>query len=42
MQVLVRQVVSIGRRNTQVEPDLHLKTKVKSLTTVDQREHYPG
>jgi len=31
---LINGVVSMGRRNTQVEPDLHWKTKAKSLSRV--------
>jgi hypothetical protein len=35
-------VVSMGRRNTQLEPTLHSKQKLKSLAGLDQPERYPG
>lgn len=41
-QRLIKAVVSMGRRNTQLEPTLHGKQKPKPLATLDQSEPYPG
>jgi hypothetical protein len=35
-------VVSMGRRNTQLEPTWHWKQKLKALARLDQPERYPG
>jgi len=38
----VTRVVSIGRRNTKLEPTLHRKQKLESVARLDQPERYPG
>jgi len=35
-------VISMGRCNTQLEPALHRKQKLKSLSRLNQPEHFPG
>jgi hypothetical protein len=35
-------VVSMGGRNTQLEPNLHKKQRLKPLARVDQPEHCPA
>jgi hypothetical protein len=38
----VIRVHSMGRRNSQVEPDLHGKQRPNRWLGLDQPEHYPG
>jgi len=42
LEVLVNAVVSIGRRNTQLEPVLHSKQELRALARLDQQERCPG
>ena len=38
----VLEAVSIGRRNTQLEPTLHGKQKLKALAGLGHPKRYPG
>ena len=38
----INAVVSMGQRNTQLEPTLYWEQKLESLARLDQPERYPG
>jgi hypothetical protein len=40
--VLINAVVSMGQRNTRVEPDLHSEQWLNRSLGLDPPEHYPG